>query len=181
MSPKGNQRIMLTKRLVKESLVALLHEKRIHKISIRELCDDAGINRTTFYKYYSSQYDVLFELEEELLTHIQDSLTKYPEETHNQLTAICTYLDQNVELIRLLTDNNVDPDFPSKLFNLPQLRSMLHEKLDQSFDKQSVDYAFIFISNGGYHLIREWINRDQRKTPSEIATLILELTEKVSR
>ena len=90
----------------------------------------------------------------------------YPNETHNQLTAICTYLDQNFELVRLLTDNNVDPDFPSKLFNLPQLRSMLRNKLDQSFDEQSVEYAFIFISNGGYHLVREWINKDQRKSLS---------------
>ena len=34
----------------------------IEKITIKELCMTAGINRTTFYKYYGSQYDVLNEI-----------------------------------------------------------------------------------------------------------------------
>ena len=56
MFEKEDQRVMLTKRLLKDSLVSLLKEKTIFKITIRELCDTAGINRSTFYKYYDSQY-----------------------------------------------------------------------------------------------------------------------------
>lgn len=62
-----NQCRTLTKRLLKESLIKLLKEKDIQKISITELCNEAGINRTTFYSHYSSQYDVLKDMETTIL------------------------------------------------------------------------------------------------------------------
>ena len=71
---KVNQRIMLTKRLLKESFAEMLHEKDIRKISIRELCANAGINHCTFYKYYGSQYDLLQEMEDDLLQSTEQAL-----------------------------------------------------------------------------------------------------------
>ena len=54
-----NQRIRLSKAMLKSALMRLLKEKPIEKISIYELCAAAQINRTTFYKYYGSQYELL--------------------------------------------------------------------------------------------------------------------------
>ena len=51
---KQNQRIMLTKQLIHAAFLRLLRSKGIREISIRELCDEAGINRTTFYNHYGS-------------------------------------------------------------------------------------------------------------------------------
>ena len=53
MEKNENQRIKLTKRLLKESLLKLLTEKNIKKISVSELCQTAGINRSTFYNHYN--------------------------------------------------------------------------------------------------------------------------------
>ena len=39
-----NQRIRLTIQLLEEALLKLLQEKTIYDISIKELCDVAGIN-----------------------------------------------------------------------------------------------------------------------------------------
>lgn len=49
---KSNQRVELTKERIFGAFVSLLQEKPIHQISIRELCENAGINRTTFYNMY---------------------------------------------------------------------------------------------------------------------------------
>jgi len=179
MSGKVNQRIMLTKQLIKESLVRMLAEKSIYKISIRDLCGQAGVNRTTFYKYYGSQYDVLSEIEEELLRHVQEELEKISDDPARRLDAICAYFDKNAELVRLLTDNNVEPDFPGKLFNLSPIRQMLYKKLSGRYDEQSLEFVITFVINGGYHLVREWIGGEDRKSPSMISVLILELAEKV--
>ena len=48
---KSPPRRTLTKRLIREALLELLKTKSIQKISVRELCDAAGINRTTFYNH----------------------------------------------------------------------------------------------------------------------------------
>ena len=75
MEKKENQRITLTKRLLQDALINLLRTTDISKISIRELCEKAGINRTTFYNHYGSQYDVLKELSGNFLADIEAALT----------------------------------------------------------------------------------------------------------
>ena len=58
MKKKEDRRVIMTKKLLKNALIVLLKEKDIYHISIRELCALADINRSTFYKYYGSQYDL---------------------------------------------------------------------------------------------------------------------------
>ena len=69
-----NQRIMLTKKLFNNSLIDMLQTQNIYQISIRELCQYAVINRSTFYKYYRSQFDLLSEIEQDLLFNVENML-----------------------------------------------------------------------------------------------------------
>lgn len=62
MTASGETKILHTKERIRNSLIQMLGNITIEKITIKELCMTAGINRTTFYKYYGSQYDVLNEI-----------------------------------------------------------------------------------------------------------------------
>lgn len=68
---KGNQRVMLTKRLLKEGLLRLLQQKELGEINVSELCRESGINRATFYRHYNSPGDVLTEMGAELIGEIK--------------------------------------------------------------------------------------------------------------
>ena len=39
--------------MLKDALLEMLERERIEKISVRTLCENANVNRSTFYKYYS--------------------------------------------------------------------------------------------------------------------------------
>ena len=69
-----NQRVRLTKRMLKDALVQLMETKPLEKITIYELCAKAEINRTTFYKYYGSQYDLLDDIKADFLHELEISL-----------------------------------------------------------------------------------------------------------
>ena len=69
-----NQRIRLTKKMLKSALIKLLESKPIEKISVYELCAEAQINRTTFYKYYGSQHDLMADIQADFLTELENSL-----------------------------------------------------------------------------------------------------------
>lgn len=56
---KEDRRVKFTKMFLKESLIDLLEEKSIFKITIKEICEKADINRATFYAHYSDQYNLL--------------------------------------------------------------------------------------------------------------------------
>ena len=97
-----NQRIRLSKKLLKNALLELLREKRIDKISISELCSAAQINRTTFYKYYGNQYDLLAEMEQDFFRQLQENfLDKDPDDVEN-LTELIRFLDADQDRWKVL-------------------------------------------------------------------------------
>lgn len=168
-----NQRIRLSKKMLKESLTGLLHEKNIHKISVREICDNAQVNRTTFYKYYGSQYDLLEGMESELLSKIDEYLGRPSKETDmDRLRKVLTYALNNLDLCRLLFNNNIDPEFPGRLISLPRIQEKLSQLLADGYDGEELQYISSFIVNGGYSIIKEWINKEKPEPPEIIASLL---------
>lgn len=56
---KVDLRVRRTHKLLLEALTELLAEKSFESISVKEICDRAMINRTTFYKHYADKYDLV--------------------------------------------------------------------------------------------------------------------------
>lgn len=166
-----NQRIALTKKLLKSSLIKMLQNQNIYQISIRELCQNAGINRSTFYKYYGSQFDLLSEMEEDLLENIESTLASHEVYSENVIEQIIVYLEKNIDFVRLLINSNVDPDFPKKLFSLePICRSL--DALKKEMKENEYEYYYCFILHGAYEIVHKWINKENRENPAWVASLI---------
>ena len=166
-----NQRIALTKRLLKTSLTEMLQSHSIYEISIRELCQRAGINRSTFYKYYGSQFDLLSEMEQDLLCSVETTLTSQADASETVVEQIMAYLEKHIEFVRLLLNSNVDPLFPEKLFSVEPIRRMSRDlKADMSEDEY--EYYYCFTLHGAYEMVHRWINKDDREPPAWIASLI---------
>lgn len=178
MEQRENQRVRLSKRLIKESLTRLLQTESIHKVSIRTLCEEAGVNRSTFYKYYGSQYDVLEELEADVIRQICGSLEEADSDSR-RIELICLYIEQNMATVQMLVGNNIDPEFPKKLFDLPQLKGMIVTRLSQQFDGESQEYIYTFIINGCYCMIQRWLSQDTQRPFDEVAQLMRDMIGKI--
>lgn len=63
-----------TKNNLRIAFWSLYAQKPIEKISIKEITELAGYNRGTFYLYYNDVYDLLDQIEEEILGKITDVL-----------------------------------------------------------------------------------------------------------
>lgn len=61
-----DQRILNTKRALRASVFKLQKKKTLSEISVSELCKDAGVNRTTFYKHYQIPEDIYHEFIDEV-------------------------------------------------------------------------------------------------------------------
>ena len=173
-----NQRVRLSKTLLQNSLTQLLADKSIHKVSVREICDLAEINRTTFYKYYGSQYDLLKDMENKVLTQIDAYLSEDnagAEFDVNVLVKITTYLQDNLELSRLLANNTVDTEFPEKLFSLSMITQLLQQHLTDQYPKGDIEYGYEFVVNGGFSVIKSWINKDVRESPEQISNTLVNI------
>lgn len=66
-----DRRIKRTKMLLQNALVDLMLEKAVGKISVKELTQQADVNRSTFYLHYLDIYDMLEQMENEFVETIQ--------------------------------------------------------------------------------------------------------------
>lgn len=70
MTVRSDRRIQMTKKMLEEELVRASAFGDPEDISIRQICDGAGVSRVTFYKYYDSVHDLLNETAANALARI---------------------------------------------------------------------------------------------------------------
>lgn len=173
-----NQRIVLTKRLLKEALLRLLKKKRIEKVNISELCQEAGINRATFYRHYELPIDVLHDIERDILHDMQilETEPKSIQDIAKEYEKICTYLYSHAELTKILLINNSQNDFAC--FTDFYLEKFLSTTFAKHLDRDSTRLLLSGITGGSHALLRTWFLEDINKTPKEMTNLLVQMLEK---
>lgn len=178
MNTKNNQRTRLSKMLFKNALMDLLKEKgSVAKISVRELCDRAELNRSTFYAHYQEPNDLLIEIETELLDATEEHLKKIGAENdigaHKYILSFLQYIRQNDKPFRALLIDSTDPEFRSRFMQqsiiqfVDNLRIVLPKELEQ--------YIFSYILNGSTGIIIQWIRSDYAADENEIVNLLFSI------
>ena len=70
---KEDLRVKKTKLLIRNAFISLAKEQSYQKISVKDLCDKAMINRNTFYLHYENKDDLVKELINETINKYKDS------------------------------------------------------------------------------------------------------------
>lgn len=175
MERRENQRVLLTKRLLKEALLGLLAEKSLGQINVSALCREAGINRAAFYKHYSMPEDVLREIEQDMVGDLRSMApgVRTVETGRAYLVDICTYLYERRKLMRVLLNCNTDEDLVVMFSELNRRYwGQYGTENELRLDEDGVKLMVTFFSSGGYYLIRQWLLEDVQKTPREVADLV---------
>lgn len=175
MNTKNNQRTRLSKMLFKNALMDLLKEKgSINKVSVRELCDRAELNRSTFYAHYQEPKDLLMEIETELLDATEEHLKKIGAENeigaHKYILSFLQYIRQNDKPFRALLIDSTDPEFRSRF--MQQTIIQFVENLRIVLSKELEQYIFSYILNGSTGIIIQWIRSDYAVNENEIVNLL---------
>lgn len=179
---KENQRVTLTKRLLKDALLKLLQKKSLAKINVSELCREAGINRATFYKHYEIPQDILVEIGNDIGTNLRAILEESRPDNNfeKSMERICTYFYEQSSLMKILFHSNINITFTDISEQLTESlwnsNAAFYKQLP--IDEESIRLIISFLSSGWYFLIRQWLIEDIPKSPKEIASLILSILNK---
>ena len=68
MNQTGNQLYKTNEELIQSTFLELLKEKQISRITIREICEIANINRSTFYRHYEDIYALMQDIQKNIFT-----------------------------------------------------------------------------------------------------------------
>ena len=78
MNIKIDKRSQRTREALKKTLAQMMIKQNINDITIKNLVVLANINRSTFYLHYTDIFDLLQEMENDIISQIQKVLDSYP-------------------------------------------------------------------------------------------------------
>lgn len=168
-----DNRVRYTKMVLQQALLKILQRKNIDKVTIRELCEEAKVNRGTFYRHYTTPNDLLFEIEQQFIDENMAYFSPFMHEGYetNQLAGMFTCILENRDICRIIMGKNGNPKFLERLQEM--IRTGVVENWHReypTYGKANLDYVFDFIFTGSMRLILNWLEDDQVVSAEKLAS-----------
>lgn len=176
---KEDRRIKMTKYLLRESLIDLLEEKSMFKITIKEICQKADVNRSTFYAHFSDPHQLLESIEEEYVDKILHDINPDMMDTDKAyplVTDILEFIYKNEKMSRILLSDRGDLHFQKKIMKLVHDNVLNQMKDNQPIDLDKAGLVSSFVISGCIGIIQNWFENDLKSSPEEIGKIISDLT-----
>ena len=168
-------RVQRTKKILKDTFNEMIVTTDFEKITIKDLCDKAMINRRTFYLHYSSIEDILEDFISDYTHEYYDLIKDFNpiEEVDELVKSYFTYSEEkgmmferintspNFEYIRLRMIQKVE-DYALSDNNFHMLKK---------FDEISQNLIHSFINWSCVGLYREWVKNGRRLPMDEAIKL----------
>ena len=156
---KEDTRVQYTKARFSDALLTLIEQQPIRSVSVRALCDEAGLNRGTFYLHYNEPIDVLREMEWALFDRAVISLDSYGSDSRrDRMLRQLQALRQEQRLCTAVISRNGDPHFLHEIGDkvFAALRNKLSSE-DPSRSEPEMHARFSFMFAGCTGLISSWL------------------------
>ena len=170
---KNDRRTKYTKMVIRQSLLELMKNSSIDRITVKEICDLADINRGTFYSHYSVTYFLLSQIENELFSDIKKVISKQKTgvaATREIVREIFGVIAENGDLCKIVLGEHGDMEFLRKILYVAYERYASDWAASMAgLPEKTVAYVYDFVANGSVGIIRNWIS-GMAESAGEIAT-----------
>ncbi len=190
---KNESKYFSTALLFDEALIYLLEVKDIEYITVKEICNKAGVNRSTFYLHYESINDLL----EETLTYINKKFMDCFNENSKEF--IEKINSSSLEELKLIERKYLEPYLNFIKENKKIFKASFHNPTRMSVENKYIhlkkyillpilerfnvpekekNYLLAFYVNGIIAIIKEWIDQDCKDSIEDIINIIIKYVGK---
>ena len=172
-----DRRVLKTKRAIRNAFAKLMVEKDINDITVMELSETADINRKTFYNYYSGVYQVVEDIENDIISSYERLLGDV--QFRESMNAPYQLFERFSQLI------NMDPEFFGYLLTMngnialitrimPLIKDKTREKMTSqlAIEDYKADIMIDFVLSGMLSVYQHWFSSDRSVPPEEVAQII---------
>jgi len=180
---KQESKYLYTASLMDEALLLLLEQKDYNRITVKEVCQKAGVNRTTFYLHYEGMNDLL----EETIGMINERFKKYlssvPSDdpskvvltSEKYLKPYLEFIRENMRIYRVI-------HIKDHLFNSQKMFDNFYQTIFSpalthfGVTENEKKYVFAFYTQGTVAIIGKWLEDNCRDDIDMIVDLIMRHT-----
>lgn len=174
---QDDQRVKITKIMIKTAFIDLLAIKPIQNITVKELCEKSEINRGTFYKHYLDVYDLKEKIEEEFAEKLIIALTPLSQKSATEtslthvISTVFTIIHNNADFSSLLVSQNSDKTFIVKLLSIGYKTYMqAYLEIFPNVSEIKLNYFYSFISAGCIGVLEKWLMGGMKEDISEVTS-----------
>ena len=170
-----------------KALLSLLEKKPFEYVTISELCEEAGVNRSTFYLHYENTADLL----KEAIAYVFENFTSYFSVDMENITS--KYVNCDLQELNFINEIYLHPylsfikenqrlflavisqptTFDSKSIFQRLFDNIFKPILDRfHYPADEQKYVMMFYLNGITAIITEWLKEDCKKSIEEISCII---------
>lgn len=183
-------RILKTQERLQNALLELLETKEFKAITVKEICDKAGISRNAFYQHYGYKEDLFDQMVARATERVRDSLNPIiPDASHLRQDSVASYakhiidgISEVKELIYVMLKGD-DGKFLRQLTDL-----MFGQNLTNALsffsvkDSMELRLYYEFVSAGMAAFIIKWIlegELSEDKATDLLANILLQVPSKI--
>lgn len=165
MNVKNNRRKKESREKIEKVFMALLEKKEVREITVTELCEKSGLNRSTFYANYLDVFDLATAVKKGLENEFGQLFVNYD-------TSVDDY--GALKMFEHIKENQL---FYKTYFKLSsdgvELISIIDEhRASRMFDNKYMKYHIEFFRNGLNAIIKLWMDGGCKESPEEMVEIL---------
>lgn len=171
-----DRRTRKSKEALKSALLKLLCTKSINEIQIKQLCEAADVNRSTFYNNYSDLQELLSDIYQDIIQNISSQTIDLflsgdpsPDKLSIVISHALAYLQKNDSYFSLLFSQ------PAKT----RFKEMLYQHYRDSYGLHNLNtperYHFLYQLIGSFSMIRIWMLEHYPVSIDEMTSIIVDM------
>lgn len=178
MNTKNNRRAQETRQRIQSALLNLLEQQELEQITVCKLCQQAEVNRSTFYAHYDSVMALMEEIEQSIGQDTIEALRPHFASSQalmsrDYLRVILQQIHQNQPFYRAYLKSThgmqqVHWGFAQLLDGV--MRPYMHDL--GVLNDNEVEYYFTFFREGMLAVVRRWVDDGCVETPDRITEII---------
>mgnify|MGYP002757868778 FL=1 len=178
-----------TKQAILQALIDLIDQKGLDQVSVSDLCQQANINRSTFYLHYKNMEDLLLSVEADFIREITEAIQDldtedlvYNSQALTQLfTRILDSIEKNSDLIITLMSPTTSPR--TRLTIEQAIENIIIDRMNTAIISEATQeelpvsktYIAVTISSLFTGIVAEWLLSGKKESPKDLGQFISEI------
>ncbi len=151
---KTDRRVKYTRMVLRESLLEILKERPIERITVKEICDMADVNRSTFYVHYGSPQELLDSIRKEMYDEIVQKKRDFTD-VKSYMNQICEVIYEYRDLMTVLVKSG-------KVEQMMQIANLWKDDFIRGMGgiglpMEKLETAFLYVTCGAFSVIITWV------------------------
>lgn len=171
---KSDLRVMKTKRAIHTAFAELLTEKNMDDITVTDIASRAMINRKTFYNNYRGVYELVDELENEVIRTFETAMQgiDFIENPYAVFVKLTEIINSDMDFYGALLRSSRNAGLAHKIRQTLQLKAqdMFASRVDMPPDQMEVMMNYSI--SGMVAVYQSWFNSERRQLIEEVSDIV---------